>query len=267
MSVKRDEGGRRWIAVEVEVPGTPEEVWQAVATGPGVSSWFVPTEIEEQEGRPVAVTSTFGPGMDSRATVTAWDPPRRFAAESGGLGPDAPPLATEWVVEARSGGVCVVRVVHSLFASTDDWDGQLESIESGWPAFFRILRLYLEHFRGRPCSPLQLMGFAAGPESEAWQALAVSLALAGAAPGQPWRAAAGVPPLAGTIAGIGEGRHPHQLVLLDEPVPGIAFVSANAMGGQVCLTIYLYLYGEEASAAVARDEPVWRAWMQERFPG
>ena len=28
-------------------------------------------------------------------------------------------------VEARAGGTCVVRVVQSLFASTDDWDGQL----------------------------------------------------------------------------------------------------------------------------------------------
>jgi uncharacterized protein YndB with AHSA1/START domain len=146
MSVKKESTGRRSVQVEVEVPGTPEEVWQAIATGSGVSSWFVPTESEERVGG--AVTAHFGPGMDSSATVTTWDPPRRFAAESPDLGPNAPTLATEWIVEARSGGTCVVRVVHSLFASTDDWDDQLESIESGWPAFFRILRLYLTHFRG-----------------------------------------------------------------------------------------------------------------------
>ena len=33
--------------------------------------------------------------------------------------------------------------VYSLFASTDDWDNQLEGTESGWPGFFRILRIYL----------------------------------------------------------------------------------------------------------------------------
>jgi hypothetical protein len=43
MSVKIDPSGRRSVQVEVEVPGTPEQVWQAIATGPGVSSWFVPT--------------------------------------------------------------------------------------------------------------------------------------------------------------------------------------------------------------------------------
>jgi uncharacterized protein YndB with AHSA1/START domain len=141
MSVKIEPSGRRSIQVEVEVPGNPEEVWQAIATGPGVSSWFVPTEIEEREGG--EVVSHFGPGMDARATVTAWEPPHRFAAESRDLGPDAPPLATEWIVEGRSGGTCVVRVVHSLFASGDDWDDQLASIESGWPSFFQNLRLCL----------------------------------------------------------------------------------------------------------------------------
>src|SRR4051794_38416305 len=62
MSVKKEPSGRRSIQVEVEVPGSPEEVWQAIATGPGVSSWFVPTEMEEVDGKPVAVKSNFGPG-------------------------------------------------------------------------------------------------------------------------------------------------------------------------------------------------------------
>ena len=76
MSVKKEASGRRSVQVEVEVPGTPEEVWQAIATGPGISSWFVPTEFEERDGKLVAVKMNFGPGMESRATVTAWEPPR-----------------------------------------------------------------------------------------------------------------------------------------------------------------------------------------------
>jgi hypothetical protein len=43
-----------------------------------------------------------------------------------------PTTATEWYVEAKSGGTCIVRVVHSLFAETDDWD-QLTGTESGCP--------------------------------------------------------------------------------------------------------------------------------------
>ena len=67
MSVKKEASGRRSVQVEVEVPGTPEEVWQAIATGPGISSWFVPAEFEERDGKPVAVKLNFGPGMESRS--------------------------------------------------------------------------------------------------------------------------------------------------------------------------------------------------------
>src|SRR5215216_3228997 len=139
MAVKRDQSERRSVELAVEVPGTPEQVWRAIATGPGISSWFVPTEVEEREGG--ALTFHLGPGMASTGTVTAWEPPLRFAYEERDWNPNAPPLATEMFVEARSGGTCVVRLVHSLFASSDEWDDQLESFEAGWPPFFQILRL------------------------------------------------------------------------------------------------------------------------------
>jgi len=70
MSVKKEANGRRSVQVEFEVPGTPEEVWQALATGPGISSWFVPTDIDERDGKPVAVNYHFGPGMEIRSVVT-----------------------------------------------------------------------------------------------------------------------------------------------------------------------------------------------------
>src|SRR5215813_7482620 len=132
MSVKKEVNGRRSVQIEVEVPGTPEEVWQAIATGPGISSWFVPAEFEERAGKPVAVKVTMGPGMESRSPVTAWEPPRKWVSQSDGWVPGSPPLAHEWSVEARSGGTCIVRIVQSLFASTDDWDNQLESAGHGW---------------------------------------------------------------------------------------------------------------------------------------
>ena len=161
MSVKKEASGRRSVQVEVEVPGTPEEVWRAIATGPGISSWFVPAEFEERDGKPVAVTLNFGPGMDSRSVVTAWDPPHKYAAQGEGWG-GSPPIADEWTVEARAGGTCLVRIVHSLFASTDDWDNQLEGTESGWPGFFRILKIYLTHFRGQRSAMMQWIAPAAG---------------------------------------------------------------------------------------------------------
>src|SRR6202048_5038577 len=88
-----------------------------------------------------------------------------------------PPMSTKWSVEARAGGVCLVRVVHSLFASTDDWDNQLEGTESGWPGFFRILRIYLTHFRGQRSATMQWIAPAVGTVSEAWETLTAALGL------------------------------------------------------------------------------------------
>jgi uncharacterized protein YndB with AHSA1/START domain len=264
MSVRKEESGRRSIQVEVEVPGTPEEVWQAIATGPGVSSWFVPTKSDEKVGGTIA--STFGPGMDSEATITAWDAPHRFAAESPGFAPGMPPMATEWTVEARSGGTCIVRVVHSLFAATDDWDNQLENVESGWPSFFRILHLYLTEFRGQPCSIVQLMGLAPAGEKPAWNGFLDALGLNGCGAGQTCRTPAGVPRLAGSVDQIGGGKDPHQLLRLQEPAPGVAFMNACNMGGQVYVNLCFYWYGNGASAAVSSQEPLWQAWMGQHFP-
>ena len=147
MSVKKEASGRRSVQVEVEVPGTPEEVWQAIASGPGISSWFVPAEFEERDGKPVAVKLNFGPGMESRSALTAWTRPGSLPrrARAGWF------AAYRGRVDRRSvrGWRVPVRVVHSLFASTDDWDNQLEGTESGWPGFFRTLRIYLTHFRGQ----------------------------------------------------------------------------------------------------------------------
>jgi uncharacterized protein YndB with AHSA1/START domain len=265
MSVKKEPSGRRSVQVEVEVPGTPEEVWRAIATGPGISSWFVPTRSEERAGG--QVICTFGPGMDSPATITAWEPPHRFVTE-GDMGmPGSPKVATEWTVEARAGGTCVVRVVHSLFVSTDDWDNQLDGLEQGWPTYFRILRMYLANFKGMACSAMQLVGFSSEPESKAWEKAGGDLGLLKIAEGQKWSAPDGFPRMSGVAHSLGQGMHSSTVLLrLDTPAPGSAYIGAFSCGGMVMVCMSVYLYGDEAKAAALRDEPAWQKWMGERFP-
>ncbi|TXL80358.1 SRPBCC domain-containing protein [Vineibacter terrae] len=263
MPVKKEPSGRRSVQAEVEVPGTPEAVWRAIATGPGISSWFVPTEVETQVGG--KAVSHFGPGssMDSVATITAWEPPHRFSAQTT-EGPGA--VATEWIVEARGGGTCVVRVVHSWFASTDDWDDQFEGHTHGWAAFFRILRLYRMHFSGQRCASFQVMGVAPEPKAAAWDALVRPLGLAGVAVGEQGRTVPGAPPLRGVVERAGEPAWPEDLLLrLDAPAPGLAHLASFAMGGKVYLTIRCFLYGEQAPQAAASAEKAWQAWISQRF--
>jgi len=265
MSVKQEANGRRSVQVEFEVPGTPEEVWQAIATGPGISAWFVPAEFEERDGKPVAVKFMFGTGMEIRGAVTAWNPPRMFAAEGDGMG-GSPPIASEWSVAARAGGVCRVRLVHSLFASTDEWDNQLEGATSGWAGFLNILRVYLTHFRGQRSAIMQVTAPVATPDAESWEALTRGLGVKGLSVGQRWTTPAGVSPLSGVVELVTENPY-DALLRLDTPGPGIAALGAVTYpGGQGMVAMNLYMYGDQAAGTVARETPRWQAWFQERFP-
>jgi uncharacterized protein YndB with AHSA1/START domain len=261
MPVKKNPTGERSVEAEVEVPGTVEEVWRAIATGPGISSWFVPSTVEEKVGG--AASSNFGPGMESHGTIKTWEPGQRFVVETT-EGPG--PVATEWIVEARQGGTCVVRVVHRWFASTDDWDKEFEGHTYGWQAFFRILRLYLEHFAGQPSAAFQVMGMSAEAAPEAWKAFTAAIGFDSATAGDRRQSPRGAPILGGVLERVGDGSHPELLLRLDAPGPGIAHFFAMPMGGQVLLSSRLYLYGDQAAQVAATSEPQWQAWINERFP-
>ena len=86
MPVKKDASGHRSVQAEVEVPGTPEEVWAAIATGPEMSC-FVPTEVEQREGD--VITANFGPGMESVSTITALGSAAPVRRRQPGAGPGA----------------------------------------------------------------------------------------------------------------------------------------------------------------------------------
>ncbi len=263
MPVKKHPDGQRSVEAEAEVPGTPEQVWQAIASGPGITSWFVPSEIDGRVGG--TAISHFGPGnsMDSVAKITEWTPPHRFVAESNDGGPGK--VATEWIVEARGGSTCTVRVVHRWFAETDDWDGQFEGHTHGWAAFFRVLRLYLTHFPGQPSAAVQLGSFAPGSVTEAWDKLIAALGFGALAQDAEVATVGSAPPLAGRVAHTSLPAHPEVLLRLAQPTSGAAHLFAMAMGGQTYLSLRFYFYGPRAADAAAQAELAWQAWMAQQF--
>jgi uncharacterized protein YndB with AHSA1/START domain len=251
------------IEQQVEVPGTPEQVWDAIATGHGNAAWFVPAEIEPREGG--AISFDMGSGLEGAGVVTAWDPPRRFAYEE----PWEPTgkLATEFLVEAGA-GTCVVRVVSSLFAAADAWDQELEQTKDGWRQYLHNLRLYLTHFRGQKPAWIMAGGSTPAQHHRTWAALREALGLPDAAVGE---RAATTAPTAPTLAGTVEQRldtdhHGGLMLRLEDPAPGTAFVYAFTYRDQGYTKLHAYLFGPEAPAIAARDEPAWQAWMNEQFP-
>ncbi len=188
-----------------------------------------------------------------------------FASEGDGWFPGSPPVATEWSVEARAGGVCVVRVVQSLFASTDDWDDQLIGTESGMPGAFHVLHLYLTHFRGQRSAFMNFLAPAARTPADAWAALTAAVGFDALGDGQAWVAPAGVPALGGIVEDGGQDP-PGALLRLDRPGPGIAALFTMDLGESVMAAFNFYLYGDQAAATVARERPLWQAWIEEHFP-
>lgn len=253
------EEDQRSIEIEIEVPGTPEQVWQAIATGPGISSWYVPHTVEERQGG--AATASFGaaPEMQIEATVTAWEPPRRIAfGKEGGGG-----LAFEWLIEARQGGTCIVRLVNSGFGTGEEWDDHYDGMAEGWRLFLLNLRLHLEHFAGRHATAMLPMAMWSGPREQTWATLTGDLGLP-AAPEVGARVVVSdpeAPPLAGVVADVAPWR---LSLVLDQPVEGTAFLAAEGSGAGVGVSIWAYLYGPEGAEVVARDEPRWAAWLNRR---
>lgn len=91
-----DDDARR-IEKEVALPATPEQVWEAIATGPGISAWYVPHEIFPGEGGLVSL----GPGLDGRVLV--WQEGERFAYGRFPLEtPDQPDYLYDFRIEAVS---------------------------------------------------------------------------------------------------------------------------------------------------------------------
>ena len=248
----------RVIDVSVEVVGTPEQVWAAIATGPGISSWFVPTTVEEQADG--AITNRFGEGPEMLVPgrVAAWEPPARVVFD-GGEG--VPGLAFEWLVEARDQGTCVVRLVNSGFVEGTPWDDQYDGMSEGWGLFLANLRLHLAHFAGRSANSMLPMALWPMPVEKAWATLTDELGLpaAPAVGDQITVHGTDAPAFVGRVAEHGPGR---LILLLDAPAPGTAILACEGAGEQCGVSIWQYLYGDDSAALVERDTPRWNAWLQ-----
>lgn len=264
MPVKRDASHRRWVEIETVLPGSAEQVWQAVATGAGLSAWFVPATVEGRDGG--ALQFDFGEGAIGPGIVTAWEPPLRFAYEERDWDQGAPPLLTECLITPRGSDACVLRMTHALSAQDERWDGALEGFESGWPGFLAVLRLYLAQHAGEAAAQVRVHVL---PDDEpaAWSRLVDALGLHGAQVGGQRAAPDGVPAFAGTVERIAQDRRSRELLLhLQQPCPGAGLVGSFAMGEHARCSVVLYLYGERAAAVAAAEQPRWEAWLRALLP-
>ncbi len=121
------------IRREATVDAIPEQIWQAIATGPGIDSWFVGT-TEVDAGK--SMKTAFG-GCGPEHTVTAWEPGQRRAYQDSGTGGRF--VTYEFLAERRSGGATVLRTVTSGLLPGDDWADESEAMGHELSRFWVIL--------------------------------------------------------------------------------------------------------------------------------
>jgi uncharacterized protein YndB with AHSA1/START domain len=176
---------------EITVDATPDQVWDAIATGPGVDAWFMGrTAIEPKQ----TVRTEFDGGFTLRYAVTDWDPGRKLAyrsepAENGEF------HAWEFLVEGRAGSATVVRVVHS--GALANWDDEYDAMREGDAMYIGKLAAYVSHFAGATGDSVQFQLEQPGSREEVMARVRQRLGLAdGVAEGDRVRATPeGVEPL------------------------------------------------------------------------
>jgi uncharacterized protein YndB with AHSA1/START domain len=228
------------IELEEEVPGTPADVWAAVATGPGITAWFVPCTVDGRLGG--TVTQDFGGGVVGTGKVTRWEPPAAFAYGSAADEPRPGDLAFEFAVAESGERTCVVRLVVTGPATG--------AMAAGWAVFLVNLRLHLTHFAGEECHSVMATGTAP------WDALTGGLGLPAAPSEGDWVAAhaEGGPHFGGRVVHAG----PHGYALrTDLPAPGIVLV--GALGSVVSLRGYFR--GPTGIDAATAGRTAWTSWM------
>ena len=159
---------------KIVLEATPAEVWDAVATGPGLSSWWVPHEIEPRKGG--HARADFGGGTVAEGRIQVYEPGRRIvyageaAADDVGAKPkklrEKPTMeftisangTPEEFADAPFRGIGDVRghrrrpgrprtVLH--FRQTGFPEVAQEVFEEGWDFNFYNLTQYFTHFRGK----------------------------------------------------------------------------------------------------------------------
>lgn len=288
----------RHVVCSVPLPVAPGVVWDAVSTGEGISSWFVPCALEPQVGGrivqfadPGAPDPTTGPEAAAEAMLTAtvgeitvYTPPGGsvpglFTYEERdwmGEGIPVPPWETscEVVDDGEGGSVLTLR---SGFASA----GQLveQSVDgslSGWAQALTVLAHRLTHRPGDGVVTVDAATDALeATVPELWsQVVGRLIAPASGAGGSPGDGS-GVVARAGEVGGIVAFHSEASVtIILSAPVDGILELFAFPAGethedaaGRASLAVRAFEYVEVpggdgrplGAAAVDGVEPSWDA--------
>ena len=218
------------IRRELELAGTPDDVWHAVATEEGNAAWLFP-------------------GLTGRDQASVWEPPRRLVLRMEG--PDGWFNQIEDVIEARDGSTTVLRYVHSGIFE-EDWENQYDAAGQHTDFYLHTLGQYLRHFNGRAATYIGGESPDGIPAGSGFAGVKQALGVGdGASVGD--RVRFGPDGLEGELNYV----HPHFLGI--RTADGLyCFFGRDAWGMQTGMTAHLFAGGVDKEAT----ERAWSEWMK-----
>lgn len=275
-------GGGRYVVCTVPLPVPPAVVFDAVATGEGISSWFVPCALEPQVGGrivqfadPGAPDPTTGPEAAAEAMLTAtvgeitvYTPPAGSVpglftyTEQNWMGEDipVPPWETSCEVVADDDGGTVL-TLRSGFES----EGRLaeESVDgsvSGWAQAFTVLA---HRFTHRPADGVVTVDAATDPVNlsvpDLWARVMDGLVAPAAGPG-----ASGTSPDASGVGAVARSGEVGGIVATRSEASAAVILSAPADG---VLELYAFPSGDTPEDAADHSALAVRMYEYVDVPG
>jgi len=126
----------RKLELEIEIDAPASEVWKAISTAAGIASWFMPAKVEPGAGG--QITLDWGGGMESTSRIEIWEPEKHLRKVDDRPEP-AVPQVIDYLLEGR-GGKTVLRLVHSGFGDSADFNNEYDSTNIGWKLFLQMLK-------------------------------------------------------------------------------------------------------------------------------
>jgi uncharacterized protein YndB with AHSA1/START domain len=238
------------IAKDMVVDASREQVWEAIATGPGMDAWYTGrNEVEPREGG--AVRRGIGASPDG-SIVTAWEPPSRFA-HTGTEAPDGSIHRFEFEI-SEDGDGSAIRYVHSGMLG-GDWGAEYDAMSEGDPMYLYKLVQYLTYFLGRTATPVDARGPTVADRGRAMREFMRGLGLAGVTKGDRVRL---TPEGLAPIEGVVDYASPHFIGVRGSDA---LYRFIHGFGGTVMVGHHLFSAGVDQEEA----ERGWRDWLTRLF--
>jgi len=278
---------------KIVLEATPEEVWDKVATGPGLSSWFVPHELEPRKGG--YGRADFGGGTYTEGRVLEFEPGRRIALGServpSDVGAEPEPETGNrlefWIGEDREEpedfpggdyrGVGDVRGRRAkpgaartvLYLRQEGFpDVDQEVYEDGWDVYLHTLSEHFRHFRGKTALTTTTLVRAPRDRKDAFETVVRGLGVQGAGEGDQVSCQPGGRE---TIDGVVDLRvstdNLEALGLRDDR--GFLRVTAAPLSEtESGVTLHRYEYVDEPphdDARVRDQAGSWQGWLEQQY--